>query len=61
MARRLDDNVFQNCLLPPLIVGAQQIWVKMEKMKIARKLDKKVFRLIGMENHRKMTSKQSRN
>ena len=35
-----------------------KIWLKIEKMKMASKLDKKVFRLIGIENHRKMTSKQ---
>ena len=33
----------------------------MEKMKMARKLDKKVFRLFGIENQRKMTSTQCSN
>ena len=41
MARKLDDNVFQNCLLPPLIVGAQQIWAKMEKNENGEKVGQK--------------------
>ena len=42
-------------------MGVPKIGLKIEKMKMASKLDKKVFRLIGIENHRKMTSTQCSN
>ena len=44
----------------PSIVGVPNIWLKMEKRKW-RESWTKGFRLIGKENHRKITSKQCSN